>query len=79
LTPPTGDCATGAETFNVASDAGVTGTGGVGVRGVLEFDVHARVNPSSTVTPVTAIMFRDINSSRNELNRPGGLCCAFYA
>ena len=79
LTPPTGDCTTGADTFNVASDAGVTVAGGVGVRGVLEFDVHARVNPSSTVTPVTAIKFRDINSSRNELNRPGGLCCVFYA
>ena len=66
FTPPTGDCGTGAVTFNVEpSDAAPADSPGVvGVRGVLDFDVHASVNPNSTVTPVTATEFRDIKSSK---------------
>jgi len=65
-----GDCGTGAVTFNVdPSDAAFDVppvSGVVGVRGVLEFELHARVKPSSTATPVTATVFRDINSSRKQ-------------
>src|SRR5687767_7617911 len=70
LTPPTGDCGTGALTFSVVPSGAVleapVESGAVGVRGVLESEEHAIVNPSSTVTPVTAIRFRVINSSKNE-------------
>ena len=68
--PPTGDCGTGAVAFRVEPSAAVLEVpvvlGVVGVRGVLELDVHASISPSSTVTPVTATMFRDINSSKKE-------------
>jgi hypothetical protein len=45
--------------------------GAVGVRGVLEFEEQAIVNPRSTATPVTETKFRDINSSRNEVRTFG--------
>ena len=51
--------------------------GVVGVRGVLESDVQARVNPRSTVAPVTAIIFRDINSSRKRGTKPCGMWGVF--
>jgi hypothetical protein len=83
FTPPVGDCATGAVTFNVEPSDAVPDAppvvGVVGARGVLEFEVHARASPSSTVTPVTAIKFRDINGSRNELNKTWGLWRVLYA
>src|SRR6266853_1901618 len=76
LTPPTGDCVTGANTFNVEPSGAVVGVppggGVVGVRGVLEFDVHASANPSSTATPMTATRFRDIKSSKTKYGNLGG-------
>jgi hypothetical protein len=70
LTPPTGDCGTGALALSVEpSDAVLEAAslfGAVGERGVLEFELQANVNPSSTATPVTATKFRDINHSRIE-------------
>jgi hypothetical protein len=71
-----GDCGVGAVTFNVEpSDAVllVAPAGSVGVRGVLDFDVHASVKPRSTAIPVTGTKFRDIKGSRNEKREPGEL------
>jgi hypothetical protein len=79
LTPPVGDCATGAVTLSVEPSEAVFDVppvfGVVGVRGVLEFDVHAIVNASSAATPVTATKFRDINSSRKRVRERG--CVAY--
>jgi len=77
LVPPTGDCGTGAVTFNVEPSSAVLDAaplfGVVGVRGVLEFDVHASANPRSTATPVTVMKFRDINSSRKRGEQTWGV------
>jgi hypothetical protein len=81
LTPPIGDCSTGALALSVEpSEAALDPPpvfGFVGVRGVLDFDVQADDRPSSTATPVTATRFRNINNSRNKERETGDLWSVF--
>jgi hypothetical protein len=72
-----GDCGVGAVTFNVEpSEDGalVPSAGAVGVRGVLDFDVHATVRPRSTATPV-AKRFRGIKGLQKTRNVNRGDWC----